>query len=490
MYKNILGGFMLLSALLPNLAQSQSMDEFLQSSYDNHPELLYQLQNAFQQYEGSYATAVSGLLPTLSFTYRSSYNRGTDDVQAANASARSVALGGPPVPLSTTFNQRTKTDTWSLRQNLFSSFRDYYELRQFLDTSQALKMSYYAQEQNFMLQAIDAYLNVIRRDNVVKVRKANLASLQERLDIVRQLYDAGDTTELDIRQNQTQLLTAQSDLEDALAQYESAVANFKRYGAIDPEKESMSLPSLPENLPVSEEEGKAALLQNNFELIALEKVQKARKHAYRAALGRAGISVDFGVDYTTSRNSAGIRGSALGDQTARDATTTSLSVTLPIFDPTRSSAIRASHQSYLTSKNNYFRQRLANLQNFQTNWAAYNRLTRSVEHRKSAVESATVALENVILQQRAGLRSIVEVLDEENRLIQAQVRYENARYSYLISAYQILASTGKLTANNLGLQTVYGEKLADYFGRQKFYGALPGAFTAIEGLGREFTGGE
>ena len=484
-YMKFLSVFAVVFALAPMTAKSQSMQEFLQSSYDNHPELLWHSHRAHQAYEQAFGNAAAGLLPRIDYTYRSTYRR---DSTITSFEEGDLFTGSPEI--EGRLNPRSKSDSINIRQNLFSSFSDYFELREFLDVAEAAKTGYYSGEQNFMLFAIDAYLNVIRADNIVKVRKANLASLEERLNIVERLYSVGDSTELDLRQSSVQLLNAQSALEEAEADYEAAQANFRRYGAIEADKNSMSIPAVLEDLiPASLEEAESLVVSNNFSVRNLDSLQKARKSAYRASLGGAGVSVDFNANYSETRGETGFhRGnpSNLRVATARtDNLSSTVSVTVPLYHAERGAIIRGAHSRYLEAKGAYSRTRLERVQFLQNYWASYTRRATSVELRRQAVESAEIALENVVLQQRAGLRSIVDVLDEENRLIGAQVNYETSRYEYLIASYRILSEIGRLTAKDLGLQTKYGEKLEASFSRKKFTGALPGIFSAVQGLGGE-----
>src|SRR5262249_61101544 len=72
------------------------------------------------------------------------------------------------------------------------------------------------------------------------------------------------------------------------------------------------------------------------------------------------------------------------------------------------------------------------------------------------VEADRQALEGVQQELRAGTRTVLDVLDAEQELVDSQVLLATAERDRIIAGYQLIASVGRMTANDLKLDvTIY-----------------------------------
>jgi outer membrane protein TolC len=93
------------------------------------------------------------------------------------------------------------------------------------------------------------------------------------------------------------------------------------------------------------------------------------------------------------------------------------------------------------------------------------------------VRSSEIALEGVRQENAVGARTILDVLDAEQELLDAQVNLTRARRDEIVAGYQVLSAMGSLTARNLELDVELYDPLADYQAvRDRWYGLeAPGA---------------
>jgi outer membrane protein TolC len=71
------------------------------------------------------------------------------------------------------------------------------------------------------------------------------------------------------------------------------------------------------------------------------------------------------------------------------------------------------------------------------------------------VNAARFAVEGVRQEARVGLRSVVDVLDAERELFQAESALVRAERERVLQAYRLLAAVGRLTAQDLALPVAY-----------------------------------
>ena len=70
---------------------------------------------------------------------------------------------------------------------------------------------------------------------------------------------------------------------------------------------------------------------------------------------------------------------------------------------------------------------------------------------QSEVNAQEIALEGVTEEQRVGARTILDVLDAEQELLDARVGLVRAQRDALVDSYDLLSAVGRLTAEDLGL---------------------------------------
>ena len=77
-------------------------------------------------------------------------------------------------------------------------------------------------------------------------------------------------------------------------------------------------------------------------------------------------------------------------------------------------------------------------------WNAYDTARSQLEDFKLHVNASTKALQAYRKQFTIGQRTLVDVLDQENEVFQANINYTNALNDLMFAEYRILAGTGRL----------------------------------------------
>ena len=92
---------------------------------------------------------------------------------------------------------------------------------------------------------------------------------------------------------------------------------------------------------------------------------------------------------------------------------------------------------------------------------------------KDQVKANEIALDGVQKEEALGNRTILDVLDAYQELLNSNVNEVTARRDYYVSAMNVLVSMGKLTAKDLGLDV----KLYD---AKKYYKDTRGKWLSLE----------
>jgi outer membrane protein len=210
------------------------------------------------------------------------------------------------------------------------------------------------------------------------------------------------------------------------------------------------LPNFPDDVGTAEQ---TALANNPY----LEAAKLARDAArYDVSVAKASrlpqVSVGVGGDYYNYLGSVGSQAAASGLKGDGFATTLGAQVTLPIFQGGRPAAqVRqaqarqgaAIEQVTLTERGVIAQARSA--------FASYDSALRVIESSRVAVEANKLSLEGVRAENSVGTRTILDILNAEQELLNSQVNYVTAERDAYVAGFTLLAAMGRAEAKDLGL---------------------------------------
>lgn len=88
-------------------------------------------------------------------------------------------------------------------------------------------------------------------------------------------------------------------------------------------------------------------------------------------------------------------------------------------------------------------------------WSSLESAQAQVRAFEAAIEANEIALRGVREEERAGLRTLIDVLDAEQELLDARVGLVSAQRDVVVASYRLWAAMGWLTAENIGLEVTY-----------------------------------
>src|SRR6185295_12475960 len=97
-----------------------------------------------------------------------------------------------------------------------------------------------------------------------------------------------------------------------------------------------------------------------------------------------------------------------------------------------------------------------------TAWAQFEAAEASIASNEAAQRANEIAFEGVTKEQQVGGRTILDVLNAEQELLNASVALVSAKRNAEVAAFGVLAANGSLTAKNLGLKVKLYDPIEHY----------------------------
>jgi outer membrane protein len=428
----------------PALAVS-SLEEALVQTYQTNPTLLSERAD-LRATDENVAQAASNWRPTVTVT-------GT----ISDLDSR-VDNGPGEIPFGPSNVQDTDSETFGgtvvASQNVFRGFRSVNEFRQAQAGVRAGRAGLHSVEQTVFLDAIAAFLDVIRDEAVVELRGNNVTVLQRQLDASQDRFDLGDSTRTDVAQSEARLSLARANLTAAEAQSTVSRAAFER--VIGSEPGPLLSPEALPTIPATEEQAMQMALDNNPALRAAIEAE---------VMSRRAIDIAVGSLLPSARVDATLQHSEDNDdrRTQSDSATISGTVTIPLYQSgAEYSAIRQARQS-----NSADRIRIAEAERqireaVAVAWDALKSTQSVITSSEEQVRANEIAFEGVQQEAQVGSRTTLDVLNAEQELLDSRVTLVRAQRDEQVAAYQLLAAIGELTAEDLGLPVDYYDPGRNY----------------------------
>lgn len=297
-------------------------------------------------------------------------------------------------------------------------------------------------EQNLLLSASTAYLDVLRDEEAAIIRRNNVRVLTRQKFAAQDRFDVGEGTRTDIAQSDARLAAAEIGLANADASLAVSRAAYVRFVGHVPE--NLTPPPqfiLPPTLLEALNRGRA----NNPQLVAARYNENAAQSAIAVAksAGRPTLALNGSLQ-GARESSANVPRSESASITAQ--------LRIPIYSGgLNQSRVRAAKQAKIRSKFETRETELAVDQTVANLWAQVVASDRSLVASRKQVAAAEIAFEGVELEQQVGTRNTLDVLDAEQELLNAKLSVIQAERNYNVATYQMLVTIGGFDAYSLQL---------------------------------------
>lgn len=305
-------------------------------------------------------------------------------------------------------------------------------------------------EQSILLDAVTAYCDVIRDAKTLRLKQNNVAGLQKQLDATEEQRKVGELTRTDVAQAQARLSGAQADLTTAQGQLQVSRSSFEHVIG-RPAETLEERPALP-RMPVTQEEAiQQALKQNPFLLQAQENA-RAAAYAVDDATGALQPQVSLQGEFQYGEDQP----NGFGGITTTRLTAIVGQVTVPIYQGGADEAqVRQAKEQRSQAELSVADAERQVLDATRSAWESYRAAEASIASNRAQEAADQTALDGVQQEQQVGTRTVLDVLNAQAELLNAQVAVVVSERNAMVTAFQILSAMGVLTARSLGLAVKY-----------------------------------
>jgi len=318
-------------------------------------------------------------------------------------------------------------------------------------------------EGQVFVDAVSAYMDVLRDRAIVQLNTNNVKVLQTNVESTSDQFQAGTLTRTDVAQSQARLEDGRAQLTTARSNLTNSEENYRRVigqlaGTID---QPPPLPTLPDSADHAED----TAMSNSPDIAsAVAAVKAAHFDTQTARASRMpSLSASASTNYyrfsgfassglgTGAGQQAGV-GSGGGTVFSGTASQAGVTLTVPLYQGGLPGAQVRQAQDFesaaMESETATERQVVANVRSAFSTYQAALGVIRSSEE---ALKANTLALEGVQAEQSAGLRQVLDVLNAEQEKLQSQVNLVSAQHDAYVAGFQLLNAMGLVDYKHLGL---------------------------------------
>ena len=308
-------------------------------------------------------------------------------------------------------------------------------------------------EADLFTNVVAAYMDVIRDEAIVGLNTQNVRVLDVNLQASRDRFQVGDLTRTDVAQSEARLALARAQLQSAQANLISSRESYIQFVGTPPG--TLDTPPTLPHLPDSPASAVTVAIDNNPVLIAAAKERDASR--YDVGVARASrlpqISAVGGASYTNYLGSiASVPNDVNRIPNANKAVQAGLSLTLPLFQGGRPAAQVRQAEAYqsraIENVTATERNVIAQARSAFAIWRSSEQVIQSSE---TAVNANKLSLEGVRAENSVGTRTILDILNAEQELLNSQVTLVTARRDAYVAGFALLAAMGQAEARDLGL---------------------------------------
>ncbi len=408
-----------LSQTAPSVPNDMTLPQALRYVLDNNPGLMA-ARAELDATKELYPQALAGWRPTIDGK-ASVYKSHIDNSNFGSADGAS-----------------TKDISLNIEQPLYRSGRTTAQTSE----AQALIAAGEAQlkriEQTILLSAAQAYMDLIRDRGLYDLRVSNEAYLQQERTATKEKLDAGMLTQTDLKQADARLARAQAEKISAAGQLETSNAAFEKIVGLKPLNALYYPPStsfISGDITSLITQAETA----NPDLIAAQHRLEAAEHNIDATFRNHFPQIFAFASYDKQYDPQ----PGLVDES--EVRTIGVRAAIPIYDAgiTRSRTRQATSTAEQRRKqiDETRRQIQANL---HTQWQIYQSSLAEIASRRLEIDASESARDGVMEEAKLGERTVLDVLDADQELLNSKAALIRARRDEMVARYSLAALLGKL----------------------------------------------
>ncbi|MDE2229700.1 MAG: TolC family outer membrane protein [Alphaproteobacteria bacterium] len=419
----------LVSLLTSDAARAETLQDALAEAYNTNPQLLAERANLRATDEGV-NQALAGWRPTLQFT------SAIGKEKFENTPTTSSQLpAGYTTPRSLDFK---------LIQPVYQGGQTVAKTAQAEDTVRSERAHLIALEGTVLFNVISAYFDVLRDQAVVALDRNNENLLAETLKQTQAQFRSGLVTRTDVAQAEARLQAAHAQRQQDEGTLQSDRANYARYVGHAPANPAQ--PTIQPQIPASRAEALGLAATKNPNVISALFGEDAARDFVAATEAQLLPSVNLVGEANRTDDPLQLS----GHETTYGTVQAQLSVPLYeaglIYSESRQAKQKVGQSEGLTDDARRFA-----VEGATAAWETIQAQRANIVSQRSAIRADQIAYDGLKAQQRAGLRTLIDVLNAEQELFADRTNLIKAQHDLAVAEFNLADQVGRLTAADLKL---------------------------------------
>ncbi len=425
-------------------AWADTLNWALVQAYQNNPSLNAQ-RASLRATDENVPQALSGYRPKLSITANGGYNYASTLAHTVSQSTFPNTVGYTNFAEPFVSRGATATATQTLFNGLQTANRTRQAESQVFGARETLRVT----EQQVLLDASTAYMNLLRDQAILELNRRNVEVLTEQLKQTRDRFNVGEVTRTDVAQAESRLAAGRSALLGAQSNFVTSEGNYRRVIGVDPGRLAPGTPvdrlspgSLNGSISQGEQHSPSVLAA----MYGIDIAELSVKISEGALYPNLTLNATAGKNYDPTYNVNRQTTAAVFGQ-----------LTIPIFQGgAEYSAIRQGKETLGQQRLNLDVNRDQARATVVQSWGQLEAAKAQIEATTAQVNAAEIALNGVREEARVGQRTTLDVLNAQQELVNARVALVTAQHDRVVASYTLLAAVGGLSMQHLGLNvTIY-----------------------------------
>lgn len=340
----------------------------------------------------------------------------------------------------------TKGASVNLEQPVFRGFRTLAEVKSAEERIEAAEHNLMEREQAVFSDVARAYVMVLRNRQLLVLEEKNRDLLSGDVDAVKARFEAGDTTMTDVQQTEGRLADAKARAAIAQSRLDESNTMFEELTGFVP-PEHMAMPEPDFTYPETEDGLVAMAEAANPTLAAVRHESLAAESDIRA------VRSDLYPQLTAFASYIKERDPQPGIVAESSTGTIGLRARMALYEGgSTMSRIREAKARASGSRVDIVAADRAVKSALIADWKKLRASDEEIAAREIEVNAARLSVQGVREEARLGERTVFDVLEGEQDVLDAETDLVEARIARVITSYRLAGTLGFLTARALGFE--------------------------------------
>lgn len=429
-----------------------SIEGAMISAYDTNPQIKEQ-RAAVRASDERLVQARAGWRPTVSASGTLGYGKNKKTGNAIDDAANGVTTGAA-IKRNTTGSDSA---TVSLEQNIFNGGATVYATQAAEKTIRAARAGLMATEQDVLLNAVQAYLDLIAQYAQLEVLKSNEEVLKSTLDSTTEKFTVGEETRTSVAQVSGQYAEAIAKRQSAEAQLKANEATYEK--VVGRKAGSLVQPTLPKEMPASLPKALEMARLTNPTLLKVQYEEEAARREIEKLNG--GLLPKLDLVASSSAQHSRTQPKYVGAPITNNRSTSNdgaidhsvqLKMSVPLYEAgsvrsQKREATEIAEQRRIAIET----QRRTVYEGLTKAWELFEVAKSNLTYYREQVRANEISLDGTQQELLVGSKILLDVLNAQSKLLDAQLLLVQAERVYYLAAYQIIYYIGKLTAKSMAL---------------------------------------